>query len=69
MVKKHPVVSIKVTSIYLHGVPKMCVDLTLYFEAVTTIMSRILGFSVSPDLYNSFDTLFICFHDLMNKWQ
>ena len=46
------------------GVPKkMFLILMLYFEAVTTI--GILGFSVFPDL--SFDTLFICFHDLMIK--
>ena len=42
--------------------------LMLYFEAVTTIMLGILDFSVSADLYNSFDTLLLCFHDLMNKW-
>ena len=36
-------------------------------EAVTTIMSRILGLSVSPDLYNLFDVSLTCFHDLMNK--
>ena len=32
-----------------------------------TLMSGILSFRVSPDLYNSFDILLICFHDLMNK--
>ena len=40
--------------------------LTLYFEAVTTIMLGILGFPVSPDLYNSFGVLLICFHDLIS---
>ena len=40
----------------------------LYFEAVTTIMSGPLGF-FSSDLHNSFDTLLICFYDLMNRWQ
>ena len=46
---------------------KMYLTLTLYFESVTTVMSRMLGFHVSPDLNNSFGTLFTCFHDLMNK--
>ena len=30
-------------------------------------MLRILGFPVSPDLYNSFGTLLMYFHDLMNN--
>ena len=47
---------------------KMYLTLTLYFEAVAAIMSGILNFPVSSDLYNSIDTLLICFHDLMNKW-
>ena len=38
------------------------------FEAVTTLMSGNVGFAVSPDLYNSFDTLFIFFH-MMNKFK
>ena len=46
---------------------KMHLTLMLYFEAVTTIVSGLLRFSVSPDLYNSFDTLLISFHDFMNK--
>ena len=54
-------------------VPKIVPDfvfLMLYFEAVTPIiLLESLGFPVSQDMYNSFDTLFICFHDLMNKWQ
>ena len=33
---------------------KMYLTLTLYFEAVTTIMLRTSGFPVSLDLYNSF---------------
>ena len=41
----------------------------LCFEAVTTIILGLLGFPVSPDLYNSFDTSHICFNDLMIKWQ
>ena len=45
----------------------MYLTLTLYSEAVTTIMLKISGFPVSADLYNSFDTLVICFHDLMIK--
>ena len=48
---------------------KMYLTLMLYFEAEATIMMGILGFHVSPYLYNSFDTLPICFHDLMDKWQ
>ena len=32
-------------------------------------MSEILGVPVSADLYDPFDTLLICFHDLMNKEQ
>ena len=50
------------------GVPKMYLVLTLNFEPVTTLMSEILGFAVSPDLYDSFDTLPICCHGIMNKW-
>ena len=48
---------------------KLHLTLTLCSEAVTTIMLGISSFPVSPDLYNSFDTLLICFHDLMNKWK
>ena len=47
---------------------KMYLTLTPYFEVVSTIMSVILGFPSVLDLYNSFDTLLICFHDLMNEW-
>ena len=54
---------------FVLGVPKMYLTLTLNFGAVTTFMSRILFFPIFLDLYNSFDTLFICFHGLMNKWQ
>ena len=28
-----------------------------------------LDFAASPELYNSFHTLLVYFHDLMNKWQ
>ena len=45
----------------------MYLTLRLYFEAVITTMLAILGFPVSADLYNSFDILLICFHDLINK--
>ena len=55
--------------VYIPSVPKMYLTFTLYFEAVTIIMLGILGFPVSSDLYNSFDTLLICFHNLMNKWK
>ena len=48
---------------------EMYMTLTLNFERVTTLMSGSVGFFVSPNLYNSFDTLLICFHGLMNKWQ
>ena len=54
--------------IYTGCLKQLYPTLTFYFEAVTTIMLGILGFPVSADLYNSFDTLLICFHDLM-KWQ
>ena len=37
------------------------------FEAAKLLTSEILGFPASLDLYNSFDTLFICFHGLMNN--
>ena len=47
----------------------MNLTLTLDFNAVTTMMPETLGFPVSVDLYNLFDTLFICFQDLMDKWQ
>ena len=46
----------------------MYLILTLYFEELTAIVSGLLGFSVSPDLYNSCETLLICFHDLVNTW-
>ena len=39
----------------------MYLILTLYFEELTAIVSGLLGFSVSPDLYNSCETLLICF--------
>ena len=39
--------------------PKIYLTLTLNFEAMVTLMLGILGFLISPDLYNSFDTLFI----------
>ena len=32
-------------------------------------MSEISCFPASPDLYNSFNTLIICFYGLINKWQ
>ena len=48
---------------------KMDLTLTLNFEAVTTLMSGMLGFLVSPDMYNSFVTLLVYFHSLMNKWK
>ena len=39
----------------------------LYFEAAKLLKSEILAFSASLELYNSFDTLFVCFHGLMNN--
>ena len=48
---------------------KNYLTLSLNFEAVTTLMSGSLGFPVSPDLYDSFDTLHVCFHGVMNNWQ
>ena len=42
------------------GCPKkMLLTLTFYFEAVTTIMSSILGLPAFLDMYNSFDYLLI----------
>ena len=35
------------------------------FEAAKLLMSEILVFPASLELYNSFDTLFVCFHGLM----
>ena len=46
---------------------KIYPNLMLNFEAATTLMLRILVFSVFPDLYISFDTSLICFHGLMSK--
>ena len=40
-----------------------------YFEAVTIIMSGVLGLAVSPDLHKSFDPVLFCLHDVMNQWQ
>ena len=37
---------------YIGCPKKMCLPLTLYFEAVPCAMSRILVFPVSPNLYN-----------------
>ena len=57
-------------SIYITipGVPeKMYLTLTVNFEVVTTLMSRILVFPVFRHQYNLFDNFLICFHDLMNK--
>ena len=47
----------------------MYLTLAFKFEAVTTLMSGIIGFPVTPGLYNSFDTLFVCFNGLTNKWK
>ena len=38
-----------------------------YFEAAKLLMSEIVLFPASLELYNSFDTLFVCFHGLMNN--
>ena len=46
---------------------KMFLILTLHLETATTMMVGILGFPICSDLYNSFDTLITCFHDLMNR--
>ena len=43
---------------------KVYLTSTLYSEMV-----GVLGFPVCLDLYSSFDSLLICFHDLMNRWQ
>ena len=43
---------------------KLYLTLTLYFEGVTPIILRILGFPVSQDMHNSFDALLICFQVL-----
>ena len=49
--------------------PKTNLTLTLYFEAMTIKMLKSLGLLVSLDLYNSFDILLVCFHELMNKFE
>ena len=56
-------------SMYTGCPKKVYLTLKLYFEAVTIMMLGISGFPASLDLYNSFDTLLVCLHDLMNKWQ
>ena len=48
---------------------KMYLTFTLNFGALSILMSGNLTFPVSPDLYNSLDTLHICFHGLLNKWR
>ena len=45
----------------------MYLTLMSNFEAVTALISGIPSLLVSQDLCNSFDTLFSCFHGLMNK--
>ena len=37
------------------------------FEAAKLLMSEILVFPASLQLYSSFDTLFVCFDELMNN--
>ena len=50
---------------YSTGRPKkLYLILMLYFEAVATIMLGILGYSVSLDLYNPFDTFLSAFMNL-----
>ena len=52
--------------LYYTRCPKnMYLTLTLYLEAMTTIMLGILSFPVFLDLYNSFEILLICFHYLL----
>ena len=53
---------------FILGILKMYLVLMLNFEAVSTLMKDILGFLVSHDPHNSFDTLLICFHSLVNEW-
>ena len=36
-------------------------------STLSSLNVRNLGFSASLELYNSFDTLFVCFHGLMNN--
>ena len=43
--------------------------LKLNLKAVNTLMSEILAFPASLDLYISFDSLLVCFHCLMGVWQ
>ena len=44
---------------------KLNLILKLYFEATKLLKSDILVFLASLELYNSFGTLFVCFHGLM----
>ena len=48
---------------------KMYLTLTLCFEIVITLMLGILSLPFSPYMHDSFDTLLICFHGLMDVWQ
>ena len=50
-------------------VPKDAPNFDGLFRSRDYLMLGILGFPVSVDTYNSFDTLLICFYDPMSKWQ
>ena len=53
---------------FISGCPKkLYLILKLYFEAAKLLMSEILVFPASLELHNLFDTLFVCFHGLMNN--
>ena len=45
----------------------MSQKITPTFEAAKLLMLDILVFPASLELYNSFDTIFVCFDGLMNN--
>ena len=50
------------------GCPKKLYQvLKLYFEVAKLLMSEILAFPASLELYNSSDILLVCFHGLINN--
>ena len=52
----------------LRGMLVLGIDCCITIEAVTILMREVLVFPNSPDLYNSFGTLFVCFKGLRNQW-
>ena len=59
-------ISGQATDLFDLGESILYLALTLNFGTLNTLMSGVLGFPVSMDLYNSFDTLLISFHGLLS---